>query len=215
MDFRILPGRSSTDLVIIDRNNLSLICVSSTLAGYCDEFSVSGYRMISEWQQAGPYSAEPIVLLCLADRQEPAGVIADIQSVAANARVIVISPVTATATILAALENGARGYIPDSASLDVVVGAIRLVRAGGIFVPADSFMRSCEQAQPEKPGRLTRRQLAIVERLRQGESNKVIADKLDMKVNTVKVHVRNIMQTIKARNRTEIAYLTNHMFEET
>lgn len=170
--------------------------------------------MVSEWKQAGLYSAEPIVLYCVAHQQEPANVMADIQSVAAGARIIVISHVATTTTILAAIGKGARGYIPNNASLDVVVGAIRLVRAGGIFVPAGSLMRSREQAQPEKPARLTKMQLAIIERLRQGESNQVIADTLDMKINTVKVHIRNIMQKIKARNRTEVAYLTKHMFEE-
>lgn len=210
-----VTGEIISDLVVIDKNNLSLACVSSAIAGYCKEFRVSAYRMVSEWKQTGLHSAESIVLLCITDQREPANLMADIQSVAADVRIIVISHVMTTATILAALGSGARGYIPDNASLEVVMGAIRLVRAGGIFVPADSLMRSCEQAQPEKPARLTTRQLAIIERLRQGESNKVIADKLDMKVNTVKVHVRNIMQKTKARNRTEIAYLTKRLFEET
>ncbi|QEN86044.1 response regulator transcription factor [Labrys sp. KNU-23] len=212
--FTRVTRETISDLVVIDKNNLSLTCISSALAGYCSEFRVSAYKTASEWKQAALYSAESIVLLCVTDQREPANLVADIQSVASGVRIIVVSHVTTTTTILAALGNGARGYIPDNASLDVVVGAIRLVRAGGIFVPADSLMRSCEQAQPDKPVQLTKRQLAIIERLRKGESNKIIADKLDMKVNTVKVHVRNIMQKIKARNRTEIAYLTNHLFEE-
>ncbi|MGN8118122.1 LuxR C-terminal-related transcriptional regulator [Labrys sp. 22185] len=212
--FTRITGEIVSDLIVIDKNNLSLTCISSALAGYCNEFRVSAYRTVSEWKQAGCHSAEPIVLLCIADQREPASLMVDIPSVAASARIIIISHVTATATILATLGNGARGYIPDNANLEVVVGAIRLVRAGGIFVPADSLMRSCQQAQPEKPTPLTTRQLAIIERLRQGESNKVIAEKLDMKVNTVKVHVRNIMQKTKARNRTEVAYITKQLFEE-
>ena len=57
------------------------------------------------------------------------------------------------------------------------------------------------------PAFLTGRQLQVVEAIRQGKPNKVIAYELNMCESTVKVHVRAIMKKLKARNRTEVAYL--------
>jgi DNA-binding NarL/FixJ family response regulator len=48
-----------------------------------------------------------------------------------------------------------------------------------------------------------------VEALRRGKANKIIAYELNMRESTVKVHVRNIMKKLKAKNRTEVAFLTN------
>jgi DNA-binding NarL/FixJ family response regulator len=48
--------------------------------------------------------------------------------------------------------------------------------------------------------------------LRKGTPNKIIAYELNMCESTVKVHVRNIMKKLKAKNRTEVAYLTNKYF---
>jgi len=57
----------------------------------------------------------------------------------------------------------------------------------------------------------TSRQTAVIAALRQGKQNKIIAHELNMRESTVKVHVRNIMQKLKATNRTEVAYLTNQL----
>jgi DNA-binding NarL/FixJ family response regulator len=58
----------------------------------------------------------------------------------------------------------------------------------------------------------TARQSAVVEAVRHGKANKVIAYELNMRESTVKVHIRNIMRKLKARNRTEVAFLTNNLF---
>jgi DNA-binding NarL/FixJ family response regulator len=103
----------------------------------------------------------------------------------------------------------------------VAIAAINLVRAGGVFVPASglAYLRTATstpqlaaQANGKQANKLfTSRQLEVIDRLRKGESNKIIAYKLKMGECTVKVHVRNIMRKLKARNRTEVAFLTNDM----
>jgi len=64
---------------------------------------------------------------------------------------------------------------------------------------------------PERPlnGMFTARQMAVVDALRRGKANKIIAYELEMRESTVKVHVRNIMKKLKATNRTEVAYKAN------
>jgi DNA-binding NarL/FixJ family response regulator len=60
---------------------------------------------------------------------------------------------------------------------------------------------------PERTGVFTHRQLQVVEAIKKGKPNKIIAYELNMCESTVKVHVRTIMKKLHARNRTQVAYL--------
>ncbi len=78
---------------------------------------------------------------------------------------------------------------------------------------ASSRRTACRNAPSpsvQKPTALfTTRQAAVVEALKRGKANKIIAYELEMRESTVKVHVRNIMKKLKATNRTEVAYKAN------
>lgn len=114
--------------------------------------------------------------------------------------------------------KGIRGYIPTSLHLSATVEALNLIMAGGTFAPADSLL------QPRRDGALdiapiagtadqlvfTAKQMAVIEAIRRGKANKVIAYELNMCESTVKVHVRNIMKKLQAKNRTQVALLTRH-----
>jgi DNA-binding NarL/FixJ family response regulator len=120
--------------------------------------------------------------------------------------------------VIAALDKGVRGYIPTSLALSVAVEAMHLVRAGGTYIPASSLL-SCRRTLETKPpaddaggGVFTSRQTAVLRALREGKANKLIAYELNMRESTVKVHVRNIMKKLKARNRTEVAFKTSELF---
>jgi DNA-binding NarL/FixJ family response regulator len=129
---------------------------------------------------------------------------------------ILMSDVEDADHIVDALERGARGYIPTSVSLDVAIEAMRLVRAGGVFVPASSLIASRRSAaegavaaRQTRHAMFTARQSAVVEALRRGKANKIIAYELNMRESTVKVHVRNIMKKLRAKNRTEVAFMAS------
>jgi DNA-binding NarL/FixJ family response regulator len=119
-----------------------------------------------------------------------------------------------------ALTHGARGYIPTSVGCEVVVAALRLVSAGGTFVPANAVRSTApkldDQPEGERKGRpdgldLTPRELSVIDLLREGKPNKLIARQLDMQENTVKVHVRNILKKLNAANRTHAAFVANRL----
>ena len=122
--------------------------------------------------------------------------------------------------VLDVINRGARGFIPTSLSLDVVIEALRLVRAGGVFVPASSLIPALRNAAPrptagrEPSGIFTARQAAVVEAIGKGKANKTIAHELNMRESTVKVHVRNIMKKLSAKNRTEVALMANRLLGE-
>jgi DNA-binding NarL/FixJ family response regulator len=108
-----------------------------------------------------------------------------------------------------AIRHGARGYIPCTMEYDITVEAVRLILAGGTYVPVDCLLatgRPNPETQISAPARLiTSRELAVVRAIQQGKSNKVIAYELNVCESTVKVHVRNVMKKLRAKNRTEVA----------
>jgi DNA-binding NarL/FixJ family response regulator len=127
------------------------------------------------------------------------------------------------AQVAAAVRHGARGYIPSSLSPEVVHQALRLIQAGGIFVPASVVVQAAQQRQQAEPPApreadkrfdgFTPRELEVLDRLRRGLSNKIIAYELDICDNTVKVHVKHIMRKLKTTNRTQAALLARSLFE--
>jgi DNA-binding NarL/FixJ family response regulator len=116
-----------------------------------------------------------------------------------------------------ALEAGALGFIPKTASVPVMLNALRLVMSGGIYVPPELVNGPCptEDAAPSAgvhpagaanaAGKLdlTRRQLDVLSLLVRGETNKEIARELHMAEATVKVHLTAIFRALNVHNRTQ------------
>jgi DNA-binding NarL/FixJ family response regulator len=96
-------------------------------------------------------------------------------------------------------------------TLGIAVEAVRLVEAGGTFVPISAM--SSFQGQDESQ-LFTARQIMVIEALRRGRANKQIAYELGMCESTVKVHIRHIMRKLKARNRTEVAMMVSNLFDK-
>lgn len=115
-----------------------------------------------------------------------------------------------------AMHLGARGYVPTSYDHEQVWEILRFVRAGGTYVPV-SVLDDPEhhETAPTPPKamraksleKLTPRELAVAEKLRQGKPNKIIAHELQISESTVKVFVHRILTKLDAINRTEVAYL--------
>ncbi|MDP6473610.1 MAG: response regulator transcription factor [Alphaproteobacteria bacterium] len=133
------------------------------------------------------------------------------------APIIVVSARENPADVQASLDNGAMGYLPKSSSSEVMLNAIRLVLAGGMYLPPALLGRQdgdgraiaieSNLGQPrlsEQVARsLTRRQRDVMRLLALGRSNKAIAQELELAEGTVKVHVSAIFKALNVTNRTE------------
>jgi DNA-binding NarL/FixJ family response regulator len=133
--------------------------------------------------------------------------------------IAVLSDYEDAENIRAAFELGVRGYIPTSLASLVAVEAVHLICAGGTFAPTNALLSSSAAARDGSDGApliegFTQRQAQILDCLRRGMANKLIAYELNMSESTVKVHIRNIMKKLKATNRTQVVYLTHGLFEE-
>jgi two-component system, NarL family, nitrate/nitrite response regulator NarL len=122
--------------------------------------------------------------------------------------VLVLSSSEDPEDVRQALERGALGYVPKSASPEVLISAVRMVMAGEIYVP--SQMLQGEPPPRAKADRgplleLTPRQGEVLEALAIGLSNKQIGRKFNLSEKTVKAHVGAIFRTLAVTNRTQAA----------
>ena len=127
-----------------------------------------------------------------------------------NLPVVVISASTAAEDMRGILDAGAVGYIPKSSSSQVMLSALRLVLAGGVYVPPDVLRAPVQAAEsahraPREHVLLTDRQIAVLRLIVQGKPNKGIARELNLSEGTVKIHLASIYRALNALNRTEAA----------
>jgi DNA-binding NarL/FixJ family response regulator len=162
-----------------------------------------------------------ITILLDTPQSELPEAIAALRNAGTGGPVVLVTDDDSSPAIVAALDAGVNGYVPTSLSLEIVSEAVRLVGAGGTFVPARNLLAAVRGGGGEPPRQssdlmmFTARQAAVINELRKGKSNKVIAYDLSMCESTVKVHVRNIMRKLKAKNRTQVALLAGKNQTET
>jgi len=175
----------------------------------------------ADWRQALPHveeGAEPDLILLDLQLPERDGleILAELRERHPSIVVVVLSARQDRASVARALELGAIGFIPKSASREVMLSALNLIFAGAIYIPPEILDRpEPTAAQPvlttAPPGRrvtaaelgLTERQMDVLALMMQGRSNKLICRALELAEATVKNHVTAILKALKASNRTE------------
>jgi len=118
--------------------------------------------------------------------------------------VVALSGVRDASTVLAAIGLGAVGYISKSTSHAVMLEALRLVCAGGTYLPADILAeRAALDSLPAAELDLTAREAQVLTLMLEGKPNKVISRELGVAEATVKNHVTAVLKALKATNRTQ------------
>jgi DNA-binding NarL/FixJ family response regulator len=153
--------------------------------------------------------------LCLPDCSGFAGLDA-LREACPQAPIVVLSARDDRETILEALDRGAMGFIPKTMSPDLIWAALRLVLAGGIYVPQTlvggvdkrSPVRSQAVARPPRASALdaldlTERQVDTLRMLVQGLPNKLIARELGVAEATVKVYISAALRAMNVTSRTQ------------
>ncbi len=118
----------------------------------------------------------------------------------AEARIIMLTTFEGDAEIQRALQAGARGYLLKSMPPKDMLDVIRQVHAGKKRVPPEVAARLAEHMSDDN---LTTRELEVLSHLAGGNRNRDIADTLFISEETVKVHVKHIMDKLGAKDRTQ------------
>jgi len=118
----------------------------------------------------------------------------------AEARFIMVTTSEGDVEIRRALEAGARGYILKSMPPKDLVEAIRQVHAGKKRIPPEIAAHLAEHYSDET---LTTREIEVLKQIGGGNRNRDIAERLFISEETVKVHMKHIMEKLGASDRTQ------------
>jgi DNA-binding NarL/FixJ family response regulator len=136
--------------------------------------------------------------------------------------VVVLSATDNRATVLAAIDAGAMGFISKRTASPILVNALRLVLAGEVYIPAD-VLRSETAPAPARPALpathhgagsahgLTSRQLDVLALLVQGKQNKMICRELNLAEGTIKTHTAAIYRELGVNNRTQAVFAVSRL----
>lgn len=152
--------------------------------------------------------------------------------------VVVMSSADDKDTVLAVLDAGAMGFIPKSSTSQVMLGALRLILAKGIYLPPSVFLaaRAAPAASPapalaapalaapappagRQPSELglTPRQADVLHLLLQGKPAKLIGRHLNLSLSTVKAHTSAVLRALNVTTRTQAVLAASRIglrFEE-
>src|SRR6516164_3155655 len=203
------PGAPPVAL-FIDRQSLSRECVGALLATHLSDWAFQFAQSVRDIPKIGESPGAFLVIFhthaASVSSPEVASEIRAIAEAAPEGHLIILSDRGEAAEVRVAMQLGARGYLPADLPFAQAAAAIRLVGDGGTYIPACvlaavSAPQRTSQTHPMdgegNPIYFSRRQLEVLERLKQGKQNKIIAYELNMCESTVKVHIRLIMNKLK------------------
>jgi DNA-binding NarL/FixJ family response regulator len=128
-----------------------------------------------------------------------------------TARIVMLTSSDEEADLYEAIKNGASGYLLKDASIDEVAQAVRVVADGQSLISpamASKLLEEFKQLARPEPGvrkapQLTARELEVLVQVARGHNNREIARTLFITENTVKNHVRNMLEKLQLHSRTE------------
>jgi DNA-binding NarL/FixJ family response regulator len=148
-----------------------------------------------------------------------AGILESLGEVLPGVPVIVVSDREDWPAVSDALCHAVRAYFPSSLDPEILLETVRFVQKGGTFIPLETLMdvplrrrrsQRAEARRTELRG-LTPGEQRVLELLRKGKPNKIIARELNIEETTVKVHVRRILKKLNAANRTQAGLVAQQM----
>jgi len=196
------------NIILIDDHPLLRLGVAGYInqaEGLMMSAQMANAAELREWLSAG--NKADVALL---DRSLPDADGLDLVSEVRDAgiKVIMLTIADSDEEISEAIAAGVDGYVVKSSDPEQVIAAIRSVCDGQSSFPLNVMQRMARgELNSNALGALTSREMEIVEHVKEGLSNKVIAYKLSLSENTVRNHLRNIMEKLGLRNRVQVATL--------
>ena len=181
-------------------------------------FRVSQRTTNLDFQRHESNQAIPDLFIVVIDDMS-CSIVGDIKRQFKSAKIVALALRDSRELMRRAMQLGAVGYLVESVSAQDLITSLEVVIANGAVFPPDLLSQLSEVAvEPQRllqgvqrradgsPFQgLSAREVSILEGLMLGESNKVIARKLEIAEATVKVHVKAILRKVRVRNRTQAA----------
>lgn len=198
-------------ILLVGRNQLFREGLKSLLRG-------SQFEVVGEADNIGQADASSGIQtpgLILFDFSEEPDHAADdlmyLRGILPDARIVVLTDAMCLQTLAACLGAGAHGYLIKDISVEALLQSLGLVMLGEKVFPThlaallvNGLANSARNNSTNSHG-LSEREVQILQRLVQGDPNKMIANRLGITEATVKVHIKSLLRKINATNRTQAA----------
>jgi DNA-binding NarL/FixJ family response regulator len=217
------PAGKNGAIVLLERRSLARQCLSRWLEdGSPDRYVASVASPAYVLDASRSLSAAHIIVFSIGAASvvapEVLGMITLLRRHLSRVPLVLLADRDDLDDIVAAFEQGVRGYITTSLEPSEAAAALHCVVAGGTFVPPDAMIKLAQDRQhrSRQSGEretspfehLTPREREVLLRLRQGKPNKIIAHELAISESTVKAFVGRILTKLHASNRTEVASMS-------
>jgi len=227
-------------VLLIDDHPLILSALQTVIEGLGDNVKVLGVDSAAQARAALKTSQDfDLVLLDLQlGDADGFDVLTEFRAAYPALPVVVVSASDRASDVIRAIDLGAMGFVPKRTGKEMLVQALRLVMAGGIFVPSMSLgsgMSNAPAPAAASPVQaigdaaqasgfqrvnaleglsLTPRQTDVLALLLQGKPNKVIARELGVSVETVKDHVAAVLKALGVNSRTQAVLAVGQMSQQ-
>jgi DNA-binding NarL/FixJ family response regulator len=203
-------------VVIADSHDLFRQGLASLLSRQ-EGIQVVGEAHDGEEARAMTTSLEPDVLLMEMRMQRCEGLptVVEIMSQHPNTNVAILTSSEEDSDLLAAVKAGVKGYLLKNSSLEELVRAVHALAQGGAYFSSTMFTKVLQEFTHLSRRRdlqevkgidaLTEREKDVLKLVARGATNRDIASELIITENTVKVHLRNILDKLQLRNRQQAA----------
>lgn len=226
-------------VLLVDDHPLILAALTSVIEGLGGDVVVRGVETAEAARRAlREDDSVDLVLLDLAlGETDGFVVLTELRETWPSIPVVVVSASERASDVIRAIDLGAMGFVPKRSSNQALRDALRLVMAGGLYVPPsmlgldggrealagaeapDLVRRLSEQGQVPANQRLaslesiglTPRQTEVLALLLQGLPNKLIARRLEVSVETVKDHVAAVLRALNVQTRTQAVLVVSQM----
>lgn len=139
-----------------------------------------------------------------------------------DAPIVILSSEDNPAIIRKTIDEGASGFIPKSSNQDILIAALRLILAGGTYLPPHVLqnypvpqenveVKSNQNTNKEFISSLSKRQLETLAMAIQGKTNKMIAREMKLAEGTIKAHLSASFRALGVNNRTEAVFAASKL----
>lgn len=217
-------------ICVADRRSLWRSSVESALASSWEAVSVCSLHALLEKRGVDLNAVAAVLLLGGAGFSGNAALrddFAAIEKSLPGVPVLIVTDDYNLQDVTEAMQNGAKGYLAASVSIELLIQCLRLLMIGGTAFPPVMATSSAGATLAEMPvprsrseanlaiDLFTPREIEVMAGLGEGKPNKIIAHELRICETTVKVHMRHIMHKLGATNRTQAALLAREMLSGT
>lgn len=193
---------------IICNNHFIRDCLKFTFRGQKNEFQFS---VLDEFNPGISKETGGAIIFVAIGQAELSAIMTQYMfnnsTITEDYKVLILSDQEDTINVRNVMSVGACGYVTTSLGLDVLISVVRMVKAGGVYVPPHCFIsqkkeiRESYQSIAHSNG-LTSRQNEIISFIREGKKAKEIARILSISESTVGVHLKNIKDKVGIRYKT-------------